>query len=312
MIKGGKQFEAGVGFVISNAIMNAVIDIEPINDRLCGLVLRGRPNMNIYSIYIPQAGRDTEDKESMYQILTETVKKTTHKGANYILGDFNPRVQMCLDETEQHVVGKHMFDPGTADPMNKSDNVIENRTLFINFCDSLQNKAANTYFKKSNEKLVTFREPSGQRGTYTRPGHEQIDYILVQQRWWNSILDTESYPKANINSDHYPLVAKVRIKLKATYQTKARRIKFQKCSKEEQLNLNKKWASEGLQETTPYETIINAMQATVEAQLPKIPNNQKKEHISKTASDFLEERSKALDTGNAETFQLYDKSLESS
>ena len=57
LIKGGKQFEAGVGFVISNAIMNAVIDIEPINDRLCGLVLRGRPNMNIYP-YIYSTSRE--------------------------------------------------------------------------------------------------------------------------------------------------------------------------------------------------------------------------------------------------------------
>ena len=63
---------------------------------------------------------------------------------------------------------------------------------------------------------VPWRSP----GDRTR---NQIDYICVNERWRNSILDCKTYPGADIGSDHNPVVAKVRVILKKTKATELRR-----------------------------------------------------------------------------------------
>lgn len=42
-----------------------------------------------------------------------------------------------------------------------------------------------------------------------------MDYIISPNRWKNAITDVEADPEPNIYTDHFPLIAKVRVKLKA-------------------------------------------------------------------------------------------------
>ena len=46
-------------------------------------------------------------------------------------------------------------------------------------------------------------------------GYETLDFILVPERWKNSVLDAESDTTGFLPSDHYPVIAKIRINLKA-------------------------------------------------------------------------------------------------
>ncbi|GFS18692.1 RNA-directed DNA polymerase from mobile element jockey-like [Elysia marginata] len=53
--------------------------------------------------------------------------------------------------------------------------------------------------------------------TWKKPGDDtknQIDYILVNDRFKNALLSAKSYPGADCFSDHVPVVAVVRLKLK--------------------------------------------------------------------------------------------------
>ena len=53
------------------------------------------------------------------------------------------------------------------------------------------------------------REREIRRGT-----HDQIDYIITSRRYRNMFTNAESYSKANIDTDHYPLIAKIRVRLR--------------------------------------------------------------------------------------------------
>ena len=64
---------------------------------------------------------------------------------------------------------------------------------------------------------------------------------MIEHRWKNAILDAESDAKANIDSDHYPVKAKLKIKLKKiTKQQTDGRKKYVENTKEQQTENNKK------------------------------------------------------------------------
>jgi len=60
----------------------------------------------------------------------------------------------------------------------------------------------------------------------------QLDYILVKHRFRNSMMEAQTMPGADIDSDHNMLVVKIYIKLKET-------IKFHKGGKKTRWDLEK-------------------------------------------------------------------------
>ena len=67
----------------------------------------------------------------------------------------------------------------------------------------------NTFFQHPNRLLYTSKSP----GDVCR---NQIDYILVNKRHRNSVKQCRTYPGADIGSDHNPVIASIKIRLKKT------------------------------------------------------------------------------------------------
>ena len=86
---------------------------------------------------------------------------------------------------------------------------------FIQFCKQNQLIITNTWFQQQQQKLYTWKSP----GDTTR---NQIDYIMINQRFRNCIKLAKTLPAAAINSDHNPVKVKMKVKLKQMKKTKAR------------------------------------------------------------------------------------------
>ena len=65
-----------------------------------------------------------------------------------------------------------------------------------------------------------------------------FDYIIVGERWKNSIIDCESDMYANVSSDHGPVKATARVKLKAMHKAKHKKNKYEKCTTERKFEVN--------------------------------------------------------------------------
>lgn len=111
------------------------------------------------------------------------------------MGDFNAKVGKVKVET-------HTGSFGLGERNNRGDRLVE-------FCQVRDLMITNTFFKLTDRRLYTWKSPS--------PGNtvrNQIDYILINNRYKNSIIATKTYPGADINSDHNPVIAKLNVKMK--------------------------------------------------------------------------------------------------
>ena len=84
----------------------------------------------------------------------------------------------------------------------------------IQFCKQNQLMITNTWFWQPPQKLYTWKSPGDTRN--------QIDYIMINQRFRNYIKLAKTLLGADINSDHNPVKVKMKVKLKQMKKTKAR------------------------------------------------------------------------------------------
>ena len=106
----------------------------------------------------------------------------------------------------------------------------ERSITLVKWCHKQSLCITNIWFKKSEEKLWTWKSPDDQ----TR---NQIDYILIPQKFRNTITGVSVKSTADCDSDHNPLVAKFRLRLqKIKRPEKKPRIDWKSC---EESNLEK-------------------------------------------------------------------------
>jgi hypothetical protein len=101
----------------------------------------------------------------------------------------------------------------------------------------------NTKFNKTFEKTATYRKNKKHENITNEPittqTHEQLDYTPTTRRWKNSVKNAESDTKANIDSDHYPVINTIKIKLTGERPKGKGRDRNEKWSTDQAENLNK-------------------------------------------------------------------------
>ena len=110
-----------------------------------------------------------------------------------MIGDWNTKVG---SRETPGVTGK--FDLGVQN---------ETGQRLTEFCQENKLVIANTLFQQHKRRLYTWTSPDGQH-------QNQIDYILLSQRWRSPIQSAKTRPGADCGSDHELLIGKFRLKLK--------------------------------------------------------------------------------------------------
>ena len=148
--------------------------------------------------YAPTSNPEEAKVEWFYEDLQELLELTREKDVIFIIGDWNEKVG---SQETPGVTGK--FGLGIR---NKAGQRL------IEFCQENALVIANTLFQQHKRQLYTWTSPDGQH-------RNQIDYIFCSQRWRNSIQSAKTRLGADCGSDHEPLIAKFRSKLKKVGKT---------------------------------------------------------------------------------------------
>jgi len=147
---------------------------------------QGKPfNITVIQIYAPTSNTEEAEVERFYEDLQDLLELTSKKDVFFIIGDWNAIGLGIWNEAGQRL---------------------------LEFCQENSLVIANTLFQQHKRRLYTWTSPDGQH-------RNQIDYILCSQRWRSSIQLTKMRPGVDCGSDHEPLIAKFRLKLKKVGKT---------------------------------------------------------------------------------------------
>jgi len=197
---GGGQHRNGVGIIVNGAASKAVNGYLAVSDRVIMIKLSGKPfDITIVSAYAPTQDHSDEILEQFYSEVDECLKHTKAHEVLFIGGDWNAKVGD--KKLYPHVGG---YGLGTQNSRGER---------MVQMCVENNLVISNTWFQKPKRRLYTWKSP----GDLYR---NQIDYILVNHRFRNSVTNISTYPGADASSDHNLLVANIKMKIKIPKKSK--------------------------------------------------------------------------------------------
>ena len=179
----------GVGIIINNNAEGMLAEVSKFNDRILIVHFSGNPMTSIIIHYSPCEG--SEDAEEHYSNLTAATASIPKHNTILVMGDFNA----------------HLGNDDAHFTYHQDTN--KNGHLMIDYLQESNLMVGNTNFRKKRNKLWTFI--SDMSGAKT-----QVDYILINRKWKNSMKNCEAYSTfSSVGSDHRIVTAKIKLSLRS-------------------------------------------------------------------------------------------------
>ena len=191
---GGDSHERGVGIIFDLHASRAITGYWAISDRVLLVKMKGQPfDITIIQVYAPTSESSDEDIDQFYADMEKAKRISKSQEILIIMGDFNAKVG---NEKHEDIVGNF----GLGERNERGERLIE----WAQVHDMV---IGNTWFAQHPRRLWTWQSP----GDRVR---NQIDYILISKRFRNALISTKTRPGADCESDHVPVVSRIRLKLK--------------------------------------------------------------------------------------------------
>ena len=183
----------GVGLLVTRKVENALSDIEPITERILCVHFNGNPATTVIVHYAPVEG--SEGAEDHYTTLANVINSVPKHNITLVLGDCNA----------------HIGNNDAKFTFHESTNT--NGKLLLDLVEESNMVITNTIFQKKHGKLWTYvSDMSGSKS--------QIDYILINRKWKNSVKNAEAYNSfSSVGSDHRIVTAKIKLSLRTSRAT---------------------------------------------------------------------------------------------
>lgn len=229
---GGERHARGVGFVLDKEHARAVKGFMAFSDRVILLKISSKPlDYNIIQVYAPTTESTKEDLEKFYDELNGALKTCKSQEVTMVMGDFNAKVGMGRQD---NIVGPHGLGARN-----------ERGEVLVEWAAQNRFTIANTWCEVPERRKWTWRSPGG----YAK---NQIDFILIKERFRNAVKSCKSYPGVDCGSDHAPVIAKLHMKLR----------KLKKARTKPKLDLQKLKENPGIKEQ--YKIEVSNRFATLE------------------------------------------------
>ena len=186
----------GVGMLLNPKAKKALGEVKSISNRILKATFQGNPATTIIVAYSPtNVPGNEEEVDNFYVKLREATESTPKHNLLAILGDFNAHLDPARVKYTYH------------------EESSRNGEYLLDFAEEQQLTICNCSFKKKQGKMWTFIDPKGLL--------YQKDYILVNNKWRNSVNNAEAYSSfSSVGSDHRVVSAAIRLSLRSPKDVK--------------------------------------------------------------------------------------------
>lgn len=300
---GNDEGTGGVAIILDPVTKKSLISYDAISNRILLVKLDSKPvRTNIIQVYAPTSQSSEEDSDQFFELLQSVKDKLKDRELCVIMGDFNAKV----GEGEERDSGLGPYSLGIRN---------ERGDKLLTFTRANNLVLANTLFNHHPRKRYTWISPDQQ----TR---NQIDFILVNDRWKTSVLDSRSKPGADCDTDHLLVSAKIRLKTfkKKSPQTAPRydieRLEENSCHEKYNVSVENKFSVllDVLPEESPPEHIWQEMKKifheAAEETIGKRARKKTKPWITDEALQMAAEKRNARQSNNKERYQQLKREVQ--
>ncbi|KAL4154026.1 hypothetical protein QTP88_001859 [Uroleucon formosanum] len=210
----------GTGFAVHESVIHMIKEFKDVNPRISTLTLKDK-NLHIVliNVHAPTEDKDEEKKEEFYDALEEVFDSTVGN-IKIVLGDLNAKIGK--EKIYHNVARAHSLHEHSNDNGSRIANFALGKGLIIK----------STMFPRKDIYKYTWISPDGRQ-------KNQIDRVLINNRFRNSITNVRTLRGADADSDHLLVGIWIRVKFKKQYRRKLNTIDRYDIEKLEEVNIQK-------------------------------------------------------------------------
>jgi len=198
------RHQEGVALAIHQKTLSACVSWTPINERLLSARFKhSAGHLLVIVAYAPTENADMEVKDLFYAQLEAAVADCVKNDLVVVLGDFN-----AVTGTGRLQVDRVLGPWGSGSPN-------ENSELFLSFCRGHNLSIAGSWFQRKDIHRFSWLSNDGA----TR---KEIDHILFS--CGKLVQQCIVYRSFDIDSDHFPVLASLKLKLKRSVPASSKRL----------------------------------------------------------------------------------------
>ncbi|XP_055388369.1 uncharacterized protein LOC129616888 [Condylostylus longicornis] len=188
---GEKTKTNGVAIAVNRDLQERVVSVNRYTDRIMSIkiMLNDSERLNIFSVYAPQAGNDENTKADFWEELHHHLQGVLASEMKVVCGDLNGHLGR---ENQQYSKWHGGYGYGLENAQGRD---------ILELASAFNLAILNTYFKKKDEHLVTYKSGSN---------CSQIDYILHDRTNVKACKDCKVIPGESHTSQHRVLIADFR------------------------------------------------------------------------------------------------------
>ena len=182
--------------LLSPLALKSLNKIEKISQRITIATFHGNPCTTIISCYSPTNTSPENEVEEFYDTLSSIVREVPKHNVLIIGGDMNAQI----GTDEQHRYTYHSS-------CNRNGEYLQQ------FLTENNLRLLNTRFQKKKGKLWTH--------TYPNESKAQLDYLMINKKWINSVTNCEAYNTfEGVSTDHRIVTTKTKLSLRVSRNKK--------------------------------------------------------------------------------------------